>query len=314
MNVVITALTNASLGHPITQSRHYSLLPICGKPLIQHQMECLGVEEVTLLLRDHAKEFESLSHGIVHICNADDKNATKELLDKADIIIPGDLLIREKIEKGLLTSPQGSQEQEEILKLSNLQPVEQNCLRINYPWELLAAAQEVAKSLEPNVHETAQIEQGVTIKGQIIVGKNTQILAGSYLEGPIVIGDNCIIGPMAHLRPDTFIGNECNIAKTEVVDSIIMDKSVSKHTAYIGHSVIGVNVNVGAFSVTSDYRHDGQNHTTLVNGKKVETNRRKLGAFIGDHVRLGIHTMIYPGRKLSQNQTTLPSEIIKEDR
>ena len=64
----------------------------------------------------------------------------------------------------------------------------------------------------------------------------------------------------------------------------------------------------------ADYRHDGKNNPSLINGKKIDTGRRKLGAFIGDNVNTGIGTLIYPGRKLWPNTTTLPGEIVKKDK
>jgi bifunctional UDP-N-acetylglucosamine pyrophosphorylase/glucosamine-1-phosphate N-acetyltransferase len=93
-----------------------------------------------------------------------------------------------------------------------------------------------------------------------------------------------------------------------------MKNSTAKHFSYIGHSVIGEDVNIAAGTVTSDYRHDGKEHTTMINGRKIGTNRRKLGAFIGDNVRTGINTSIYPGRKIWPGMFTLPGEIVKEDK
>ena len=46
-------------------------------------------------------------------------------------------------------------------------------------------------------------------------------------------------------------------------------------------------------------------------GKLMDTGRRKLGAIIGDGTHTSINTLIYPGRVLGTNSTTLPGEIIK---
>ena len=94
----------------------------------------------------------------------------------------------------------------------------------------------------------------------------------------------------------------------------IMANSTSKHVAYLGHSVLGEDVNIGAGTITADYRHDGRNHMTLVNGNKVDSGRRKLGAFLGDDVKTAINTTIYPGRKIWPNLGTLPGEIVTKDK
>jgi bifunctional UDP-N-acetylglucosamine pyrophosphorylase/glucosamine-1-phosphate N-acetyltransferase len=185
-------------------------------------------------------------------------------------------------------------------------------LPIGYPWDLLKANEFFLGKLNKSLIK-GKIEKGVHIKGKIILGKGSQILGGSYIEGPVAIGENTTIGPLAHLRPNTSIGNNCNIGKTELFDAIIMDNTVSKHQCYIGHSIIGENVNVGAGLVTADYRHDAKEHVTIVNGKKVETGRRKLGAFIGDNVKIGINTSIYPGRKIWPNMMTRPGEVVEKD-
>lgn len=184
-------------------------------------------------------------------------------------------------------------------------------LPISYPWSYLEANVFLLNRIKRSIK--GRREKKVTIKGKVHIGKHTVIKAGSYLEGPIYIGENCEIGPFAHIRPDTIIQDNCRIGKSELVDSVIMQGTTCKHKAYIGHSVIGEKVNIGAGLITADYRHDGKNHITLVNKKKIDTLRRKLGAFIGDNVNTGIGTLIYPGRKIFPNKTTLPGEVVKKD-
>jgi len=187
-----------------------------------------------------------------------------------------------------------------------------NWMTITYPWSLLDANQKLLSKIKGRNEGT--VEPHVTIKGEVIIGKGTVVKSGSYIEGPVIIGKNCEIGPFAHLRPDTFIDDNCRIGKTEVVDCIIMANTTAKHFGYLGHSVIGGNCNIGAGTITADYRHDGKNHMTLVNGQKVDSGRRKLGAFMGDNVKTGIHTSIYPGRKIWPNLGTLPGEIVTADK
>jgi UDP-N-acetylglucosamine diphosphorylase / glucose-1-phosphate thymidylyltransferase / UDP-N-acetylgalactosamine diphosphorylase / glucosamine-1-phosphate N-acetyltransferase / galactosamine-1-phosphate N-acetyltransferase len=183
-------------------------------------------------------------------------------------------------------------------------------LPIGYPWNLLEANAFLLKSVKTDIK--GEIEEHVTVKGELVLGKGSIIKSGTYIEGPVVIGENSIIGPHAYIRPDTTIGNNCRI-RGELFDTIVMDNSTAKHNCYLGHSVLGEDVNIGAGTITSDYRHDGKTNITVVNGSKVDTGRRKLGSFMGDHVRTGINTTIYPGRKLWPNTGTLPGEIVTKD-
>ncbi len=186
-------------------------------------------------------------------------------------------------------------------------------LPVGYPWNYLEANVSLLKMItESKIDKTAVVEDNVTMNGIVVVGKNTVIKSGTYIEGPVFIGDNCEIGPCAYLRPDTIIMNDVR-TRAEIVDSVLMNGVTAKHSCYLGHSVIGENVNIAAGTVTADYRHDGEHNFTLIKGKKINSRRKKLGAFIGDNARLGIGTSIYPGRKIWPDQTTLPGEVVKED-
>jgi len=184
-------------------------------------------------------------------------------------------------------------------------------LPIGYPWHLLEAnvffLQKESQSSKEGV-----IEENVTVKGLLVVGSGTVIKSGTYIEGPVWIGRDCIIGPCAYLRPDTIILDKVR-TRAEIADSVLMNGVTAKHISYIAHSIIGENCNIAAGTITADYRHDGKNNVTLINGVKVDSGRRKLGAFIGDNVNTGINTGIYPGRKIWPNRTTLPGEIVTKD-
>jgi len=188
---------------------------------------------------------------------------------------------------------------------------------MTYPWSLLAANEAVLKQMEknkPQVAPTAEIEKHTTLKGFVAVGKNTQVRNGAYIEGPVVIGDNCIIGPNCFIRPCTSIGNGCKVGNAvEVKNSILMNNVTIGHLSYCGDSVIGENVNFGAGTIIANLRHDSENVKSIVRGELVDSGRKKLGAIIGDNAKLGIHTSIYPGRKIWPGKATLPGEIVKND-
>ena len=180
-----------------------------------------------------------------------------------------------------------------------------------YPWDILKLNQRLLSKMKGEIR--GEIEKNVIVRGNVHIGKLTVVKSGTYIEGPAYIGDNCTIGPNAYIRPNTTIGNNCRI-RSEVVNSVIMDGTTAKHFSYIGHSVIGENCNIAAGTVTADFRHDGKNHVTIVKGRKVDTGLRKLGAFLGDNVRTGINTSIYPGRKIWPGLSTLPGEVVKKDK
>jgi bifunctional UDP-N-acetylglucosamine pyrophosphorylase/glucosamine-1-phosphate N-acetyltransferase len=99
----------------------------------------------------------------------------------------------------------------------------------------------------------------------------------------------------------------------ELKNSLLLDKTNVGHLAYVGDSVLGEKVNFGAGTIISNLRHDGKAHRTMVEGELIDTGRRKFGAIIGDGVHTGIHTAIYPGRKIWPGQTTRPAAVVDRD-
>ena len=183
---------------------------------------------------------------------------------------------------------------------------------ITYPWNYLEAnVFMLGRMRKRQIH--GKIEPNVIIKGKVFIGEGTLIKSGTYIEGPAYIGNDCEIGPNAFIRKDTIIMDMVR-TRAEVVDSVLMDSVTAKHNCYIGHSVIGENANIAAGTITADYRHDAKDNVTVVNGKKTDSKRRKLGAFIGNNVNTGIGTLIYPGRKIWPGLGTLPGEIVTKDK
>jgi bifunctional UDP-N-acetylglucosamine pyrophosphorylase/glucosamine-1-phosphate N-acetyltransferase len=184
---------------------------------------------------------------------------------------------------------------------------------IRYPWDLLRANERYVSTLTNN-EISGDVHPAAVIEGIVRIGKGTRILPGVFIEGNVVIGENCKIGPNCYLRGNTSIGDRCHIGQSvEIKNCLIFSNTNVGHLSYVGDSVLGEKVNFGAGTTTSNLRHDGKNHRSMIDGRLVDTGRRKLGAIIGDGVHTGINTSIYPGRKLWPNATTRPGEIVQKD-
>ena len=187
-------------------------------------------------------------------------------------------------------------------------------LSIGYPWDLIEANGVLVSEIKKSDIK-GKVEKNVVVKGNLKVGRGTEILSGTYITGNVVIGENCNIGPNCFLRGDTSIGDGCHIGQAvEIKNSIIMDNTNVPHLSYVGDSVIGENSNLGAGTTTANLKHDNKNVRSFVNGKIVDTGRRKFGTIIADNVHTGINTVIYPGRKIWPEVNTTPGEIVKKDK
>ena len=189
----------------------------------------------------------------------------------------------------------------------------ENSLLIKYPWEFIQINEQIVAQLTDNCF-LGEVSPAAHIDGVVHIAKGSRILPGVVIEGNIVIGENCKVGPNCYLRGATTIGDNCHIGQSvEIKNSIIGHGSSVGHLSYVGDSVIGNKVNFGAGTITSNLRHDGLNHRSVVNGALTDTKRRKFGCIVGDGVHTGILTAIYPGRKLGANSTTLPNSSVEQD-
>jgi acetyltransferase-like isoleucine patch superfamily enzyme len=182
-----------------------------------------------------------------------------------------------------------------------------------YPWDILAVSEDLLSGMKED-KILGTVRERVTIDGHLELGKGSVILPGVYMEGNVIIGENCKIGPNCYIRGSTVIGDGCHIGQAvEIKNSVLMKKVSIGHLSYAGDCVICPGVNFGAGTITANFRHDGKNHRSVVLGKLMDTGRRKFGSVIGDNVHTGIHTSIYPGRKIWPGLSTLPGDIVRRD-
>ena len=184
---------------------------------------------------------------------------------------------------------------------------------IRHPWDLLAVHEQVMATIQESRIE-GDVSPMATVEGILILGKGSRLLPGVFVEGTVIIGAHCKIGPNCYIRGATSIGDGCHIGQAvEIKNSIVMERTSIGHLSYCGDSIIGSHANFGAGTITANFRHDGKNHRSMADGQLLDTGRRKFGVVMGDHVHTGIHTSLYPGRKLWPHTSTLPSAIVKTD-
>jgi len=177
---------------------------------------------------------------------------------------------------------------------------------VGHPWDILDANTTLIGHIPSENHGT--IEEGVSLKGVVVVGEGSIVKAGTYIEGPCIIGKNCRIGPHAYIRGATSIGDECHVGHcSEVKNSIIMSGTKIPHFNYIGDSIIGSGCNFGAGTKIANLRHD---HATVrICGK--DTRRKKFGAIVGDEVQFGINCSVNVGTMIGSNALFGPNTYIE---
>lgn len=182
-----------------------------------------------------------------------------------------------------------------------------------YPWELLARIGDFTSLLVGR-----GIEGYTLMSPGVLVGKNVRIAATATIEGSAVIGHGTELRPGAYLRGGVLIGEGCVIGNsTELKNCLIMDRVQVPHYNYVGDSVLGRGAHMGAGAVCSNLKADGKNVT--VRGERAyDTQRRKVGAFLGDGADVGCGCVLSPGTVIGMRTSVYPLThlrgVIPEDR
>ena len=185
-------------------------------------------------------------------------------------------------------------------------------LDVGRPWDLLDANTHVLASLEPEV--LGSIEEGAHLVGTVLVDDGARIRSGTYIEGPAYIGKGSDIGPNCYIRPCTSIGRNVRIGNAcEVKNSILMDGVHMGHLSYVGDSVIGEEGNLGAGTITANFRFDAASIRVQVKGEIVDTGKMKIGVMMGDNVRTGVGSLFMPGVKVGCNSWICPNIVVTRD-
>jgi UDP-N-acetylglucosamine diphosphorylase/glucosamine-1-phosphate N-acetyltransferase len=181
------------------------------------------------------------------------------------------------------------------------------------PWELLDANEHLLADLDRRVE--GDVDEGATLDGPVVVEDGARVRAGAYLEGPVVVQSGADVGPNAYVRGSTVLGPDVRVGNAvEVKNAILMAGTHAAHLSYVGDSVLGRDVNLGAGTNVANLRHDDEAVRMQVKGEMVDTGRRKLGVVAADGVKTGIDTSINAGVKLGPGARTTPNETVVRDR
>ena len=180
---------------------------------------------------------------------------------------------------------------------------------IGNPWELITANEEYMKDKFDNIEGI--VEDYVTIKGNLNLGKGSILKSGTYIEGPVWIGENCVVGPNAYLRGGTVLCGKNKIgASTEVKNTIFLKGAKAPHHNYVGDSIIGEDTNLGSGTKIANLRFDKKTIELTHQGEKIDSGRRKLGAILGKNVKTGINASINAGSIIGNDVRIGPNTLV----
>jgi len=160
-------------------------------------------------------------------------------------------------------------------------------VRLIYHFRRIYVARQVA------IGAGTVIYPGVYIGNGVIIGRNCRIGQNAVLKGPLVLFDNCVVGPAG-----------------EVGHSVFFTGARAAHKNFIGNSLIGARVNLGAGAETANWKLDGSEIGLWMGEERINTGLTKFGAVIGDDSSVGGNSVFQPGALLGKNCRVGPLVVV----
>jgi len=178
---------------------------------------------------------------------------------------------------------------------------EQGWIDIEYPWDILAANRMVMDTWEEaQISRNATVEGRVTFSGPVHVEAGSVIKSGAVLAGPCYIGRNCYVGNNVLVRSYSSLGAGSMIGYgVELKNCVLFGTTKVGRLSFVGDSVIGENVDIGSGVMTINESMDRTPVRVEVRGDLVDSGLTKLGAFLGDDVKVGAGNTLAAGTVLA---------------
>ena len=185
-------------------------------------------------------------------------------------------------------------------------------------WNILEASPVLFERLRQDnrdrIDSSASISDAAHIIGDVWIGPRARVFPGAALVGPVYIGPDAIVGNNCLIRDYTVIDLGASIGfSCEVRNSVLMPGSRIGHLAFIGDSILGYEVDIGASVVLSNYRFDGAEVQVMLRGQLASTYTDKFGAVVGDTAKIGCGAVVLPGRTIGYNSWIDPAVVVKTD-
>lgn len=168
-------------------------------------------------------------------------------------------------------------------------------------WETLKEIKAALETVDATIFP--ELQDSVSTKGKVHIGKGTEVGEFVVIHGPAYIGENCDIRPGAFIRGNVIVGDGCVVGhSTELKNSILLDGAKAPHFNYVGDSILGNGVNLGAGVKLANVRNDKG---------EIRDGMAKLGAIIGDGSQIGCNTVTNPGTMIGKKVMVYPNATLK---
>ena len=178
---------------------------------------------------------------------------------------------------------------------------------LDQAWEVLPRISDYLRAnLRPG--QLGQSHRQAVVEGDVFIGAGTVIEAGALVQGPVWIGRNCRIGHGATLRSNVIVGDSCVVGHAaELKNAMLFNGCEVPHFNYVGDSVLGHRVHLGAGAVLSNYRLIRGTVNVRLGDQKIDSGLAKFGALIGDRTEIGCNSVLNPGAIIGRDCVLYPN-------
>lgn len=177
-----------------------------------------------------------------------------------------------------------------------------------YPWEVLADIKDFIVELGNTLPEEEYEKRGE----DVWIAKDASVFPSAYIGGPCVIDHGAEIRHCAFIRGSAIVGKNCVVGNSvELKNVVLFDNVQTPHYNYVGDSILGYKSHMGAGSITSNVKSDKTLVVIKDKDEQIETNRKKVGAILGDYVEVGCNSVLNPGTVLGRRASVYPTSCVR---
>lgn len=188
-------------------------------------------------------------------------------------------------------------------------------------WDLVANIEQIVEDLvggrriiNGDIHPRAELSDG-----PLIVEDGVRVEPGVYIQGPAYLGRSVVVRHGAYVRGHcAFLQGSVLGHASEAKNALFLPHAKAPHFAYVGDSVLGHRVNLGAGTKLSNMpiasgaiENDHRRTIAIaVDGRSYDTGLTKLGAILGDEVQTGCNAVLNPGCVLGPRSLVYPNATV----
>ncbi len=179
---------------------------------------------------------------------------------------------------------------------------------VTYPYEVLPKISDYIMMLGESL-PTDRYEQ---IDKDIWVSRSAIVAETAHLHGPLIIDEEAEIRHCAFIRGNAIVGKQAVVGNsTELKNVILFDRVQVPHYNYVGDSILGYRSHMGAGSITSNVKSDKTKVAISIDGERIPTDLKKMGAILGDRVEVGCGSILNPGTIIGHDANLYPLSSVR---